>query len=263
MHFQDRAGLRFLQFESLPTGEIVHGVFTRRGGVSEGPWASLNIGLTVGDQEERVHENRRRMLQSLERPPESTYDVWQVHSAEVELAPAPRSGPPYPRVDGVVTDNPEVTLLLRFADCLPILLYDPEHRAVGLVHAGWKGTVRGTARVAVEAMRKSFGSRPERMLAALGPCIQRHHYPVGPEVVAGLRQSLGRAADDNLEAGNGQVYLDLSSANAWHLRAAGVGAIEAANHCTACHPEDWYSHRADGGRTGRFGAVIGLRNQHG
>lgn len=261
MRFQDRAGLRCLQFESLPNDEIAHGIFTRRGGVSEGPWSSLNVGLTVGDRQERVLENRRLLLNSLNRPAGSTYDVWQVHSAEIMRAKEPRNGPPYPKADGVVTDNPRVTLLLRFADCLPILLFDPEQRAIGLVHAGWKGTVRGAAKSALEAMTQAFDSRPERMVAALGPCIQRHHYPVGPEVVAALRNSFGRAADDHLETVNGQTCLDLVSANACSLRAEGLEAIETSDLCTACHPQDWYSHRGEGGCTGRFGAVIGLKGQ--
>lgn len=259
MPFQEQTGLRFLQLESLSAAEVDHGIFTRRGGVSQGPWASLNVGLTVGDEQERVLENRRRLLRGLGRSPGSTYDVWQVHSAEIHHALEPRHGPPYPKADGIVTANPQVTLFLRFADCLPILLYDPDQPAIGLVHAGWKGTVRGAAKAGVEAMTKSFGSRPERILACLGPCIQQHHYPVGSEVVTALRASLGEAAEAHLEANNGQVHLDLRSANAWLLRSAGVHQIEASELCTACDLRDWYSHRGEGERTGRFGAAIGLR----
>lgn len=259
MRFEERGALRLLQFDSFSHDKVVHGVFTRHGGVSEGQWASLNLGGNIGDEADRVAENRRRALQVLERPPASTYDIWQIHSAEILTADQPHHGPPYPQADGLITANPAVTLLLRFADCVPILLYDPRAPAVGLVHAGWKGTVKQTTARAVEAMGESFGSRPQDLRCAIGPAIAEHHYPVGPEVVTAFQQSFGEGASRFLSSQNGATHLALPEANAELLRRAGVEAIEMESICTACDTDNWYSHRGEDGRTGRFGAIIALR----
>lgn len=261
MPYLDESGLRVFQFSSFPSVGLVHGLFTRRGGVSRGVWATLNVGGNIGDEPEHVAENRRRVLDHLDRSADSTYDVWQAHTAEIVHAREPRLGPPYPRADGLITDNPDVTLMLRFADCVPILLFDPERRAIGLVHAGWKGTVLQAARRAVEAMQRAFGSSPGDMVAGIGPAIGGHHYPVGPEVESAFRENFGDGASRFLEAKNGEVHLDLPGANSELLRRAGVPGVERSNICTACDLTDWFSHRGEEGRTGRFAAVMALREE--
>jgi hypothetical protein len=256
---QQQDGLTFLTFDSLPPESVAHAVFTRRGGVSPQPWASLNVGATVGDDPDHVDENRRRLLAALNRSPDSTFDVHQIHSATIVEANGPRQGEPYPQADGVVTNSTSVTLMLRFADCVPILLYDPDQGAVGLVHAGWLGTVRQASAAAVARLHTAYGTDPARLRAAIGPAIGSHHYPVGPEVVESFRESFGGAAERYLDSVDGAVRLDLAGANEELLRAAGVAQIERSELCTACHLDDWYSHRGEGGKTGRFGAAIGLR----
>jgi YfiH family protein len=177
----------------------------------------------------------------------------------VAVAAAPRAPEtPHPEADVILTDNPAVTLVMRFADCVPILLYDPVRGAVGLAHAGWMGTVRGTVLAAVRAMQSSFGSSPGDIRAGIGPSIGPDHYQVGEEVAVRVRQAFGAEAPDLLALRDGACYFDLWAANLLHLRRAGVREIETAGLCTACHLEDWYSHRAEHGRTGRFGAVLAL-----
>lgn len=259
MPYSQFADLCAFHFESLPADAVDQGIFTRRGGVSRAPWASLNVGGGIGDDPEAVAENRRRVLAALGRPTDSTYDVWQVHSARVLHAVEPRLGPPYPKADGLITANPSVTLMLRFADCVPILLYDPESPAVGLVHAGWKGTVLGAVREAVQAMEHNFGTAPEEIVAGIGPAIGGHHYPVGPEVVEAFRGAFEAGADQFLQSQNGDIHLNLPAANAELLRRSGVYQIEHSSTCTACHLEDWFSHRGENGQTGRFAAVLALR----
>ncbi len=256
---QDVTSTRLYRFTSFSELPVVHGFLTRRGGVSPAPWESLNVGGTVGDDVRRVAENRRRAFAALGRRPESAFDVWQVHSAEVIRARAPRAAEVPPKADAIITDNPQVTLFMRFADCVPILLVDPVRRAAGMAHAGWKGTVRKTVLETVRAMGEAFGSRPEDLHAGIGPSIDAHHYPVGPEVVERFQAAFGDAAPEFLTSTNGSEHLDLWGANRWLLEEAGVKRIELAGICTACHLEDWYSHRGEGGRTGRFGALIGLR----
>ncbi|MBN2387387.1 MAG: peptidoglycan editing factor PgeF [Anaerolineales bacterium] len=259
MPFQSQNGIRYLTFDLFGV-DVVQAVFTRRGGVSPAPWAALNLGGTVGDDPQLVAENRRRAFAALGRAPDSLYDVWQVHGTDVVVAGAPRSPErPLRQADVILTDRPGVTLFMRFADCVPVLLHDPQHGVVGIAHAGWMGTVRGTARAAVEALVKHFNSNPAELQAAIGPSIGSDHYEVGPDVVVQVRQAFGDAADQLLAPSNGRMRLDLWAANQLLLEQAGVRQIEVSGICTACHVDDWYSHRLEKGRTGRFGAMIGLR----
>jgi YfiH family protein len=259
MPFQEAAGLHYFTFESFAPREVTHALFTRRGGVSPAPWDGLNVGGTVGDERERVRENRLRCFSAAGRDPQSLYDVWQAHSADVVVADSPHhSSPPEHKADGIITDNPAVTLFMRFADCVPVLLYDPAKRAVGIVHAGWQGTVKQVAAEAVNAMRAAFGSRPEDLLAGIGPSIGPDHYEVGPDVIAQVYQGFGDEADRLLPRHGEQRHFDLWAANRLALKKAGVTKTEVAGLCTACHTRDWYSHRAEKGQTGRFGALIAL-----
>lgn len=258
MPFRQAGELRLFMLDSLSVPGVLHGAFTRRGGVSPAPWESLNLGGTVGDDRPRVLENKRRLLQSVGRSSASLFEVWQVHSAEVVHARQPRADDDLRQADAIITDNPAVTLLMRFADCVPIFLVDPHRQAIGLAHAGWLGTVRKTVLHTVQAMGREFGSKAADLLAGIGPSIGPHHYPIGPDVVAEVRQAFGGGAQELLIEENGSVHLDLWAANRRLLEGAGVGIIEVAQVCTACHPEDWYSHRGEQGRTGRFGGLLAL-----
>ncbi len=260
MPFVERADLRWFQFPLLQQPSLVHGVFTRRGGVSPPPWDSLNVGSTVGDQPERVRQNRLRSFVALGCDPQSLFDVWQVHSATVVVADRPRGQAPHQQADAIITASPGVTLFMRFADCVPILFFDPHCPAIGLAHAGWKGTLKGVARQVVRAMGQHFGSRPESLRAAIGPAICAQCYPVGEEVVTMARRELGGLAEQVLLSRNGRLHLDLVGANVALLRAEGVGQIEVAGLCTAEGRADWFSHRAEGGRTGRFAVLLALQS---
>jgi YfiH family protein len=208
----------------------------------------------------RVRENRARTFEALARDPDSLFDIWQVHSADVVYADAPRDpSASLVQADVLLTDRPEVTLSMRFADCVPVLLHDPVKKVVGLVHAGWLGTVRGAARAAVEAMMTHYDSEPDDILAAVGPSIGPDHYEIGPDVSVQIQEAFHTQAGGLLKKRKGRLYLDLWKANAVQLQNAGIKSIEISGVCTACHLEDWYSHRAEKGKTGRFGALIGLR----
>lgn len=259
MPFHQPDHVRYFTFESLQGEAVVQAIFTRLGGVSPEPWRGLNLGGTVGDALENVAENRRRAFAAAGRTVESLYDVWQVHGTDVVRADSPRPlQTPHARADAILTDRPEVTLLMRFADCVPVFLYDPRHKAAGLVHAGWQGTVRRTALAAVRALQAEYGSRPGDLLAGIGPSIAAHHYPIGQEVADQVRAAFGQDASALLPAQDGTVQFDLWAANRLVLEQAGVRRIEIAGWCTACHLQDWFSHREEGGRTGRFGALLAL-----
>jgi len=259
MSFHQINGVRYFQFEKFPNS-IAHAVFTRQGGVSPAPWDSLNVGGTVGDDVERVRGNRARLFTTLNRPLDSSFDVWLVHSADVAYADAPRDPSAESiQADIILTDKPNVTLYMRFADCVPVLFHDPQKGVVGISHAGWLGTVRGVSTATVRAMQAKYGCKPEDIMAAIGPSIGPDHYEIGHDVMMQVQSVFEDDARRLLHTRKGHTYLDLWMANSIQLQKAGVEQIEVAEICTACHLEDWFSHRAEKGKTGRFGVLIGLQ----
>lgn len=256
----ERDGLAFYQVAAWSDLPIVHGFTTRHGGVSPEPFAGLNLSISVGDTRANVAENRARAFRALGRDPNSIADLWQVHSADVVYADTPRAPGQdhHGKADILITDRPEVTLFLRFADCVPILLVDPARHAIGLVHAGWRGTVARACAAAVTAMTDRFGSNPADLRAAIGPSISAARYEVGLEVVAAAEAALGARADEALSHVAGRHTFDLWRANAIVLEQSGVTEIEIGGVCTAERTDDFYSHRAEHGRTGRFGALLAL-----
>lgn len=260
---QEKDGLVTYHFAQL-AGEglgVVHAVYTRLGGASHGPFASLNLGRTVGDDEADVDENHRRILDHVGLDASQVVTPYQVHGNRVAQVTGRDAGQVLARTDGLITATPGVGLFLRFADCQPILLYDPEHHALGLIHAGWRSVAQGIARRAVEAMAEAFGTQPQALLAGLGPAIGPCCYTVGQEVAAAMGYALPNWQEVMEPEGEEQWRLDLSAANAQQLVAAGVKKkqIEAANLCTSCHKDEFFSHRGDKGRTGRFAVLAYLQ----
>lgn len=258
--FLEKAGLSFVTIPSLASEGVKHGIFTRLGGTSPVPWASLNMGATVGDEIEHVRENRRRSFQALGLDITSQHDTWLEHGTRVVFADAPRDINETPqKADIVLTDRPEVTLFMRYADCTPILLYDPVRKVAGLAHAGWLGTVKLVARAAVEAMTGHYGCKPAEIRAVIGPAICAEHYQVGIDVVERVQQAFGGSAGQALtRTEDGRWHFDLWTANQMVLEGAGVRQVEQSGLCTACDTGHWYSHRAEHGTTGRFGALMAL-----
>ncbi len=261
MYFHQSDNIRYLTFESLNT--VPHAVVTRHGGVSSSPWASLNLGGTVGDKPDRVSENRQRAFHSLGFDISSAYDVWQVHGNTVVSTDLPRrENEPHLKADAILTNHPDVTLFMRFADCVPILLWDPIQKVVGLVHAGWQGTVNQTVVSSIQSMQSRYQSKPINIIAAIGPSIGSHHYRVGEEVIKQVEAVFGYESNKLLSNYKmdpaRSAELDLWKANSLLLENQGIKNIEIAGICTACNLEDWYSHRGESGKTGRFGVLIKL-----
>ena len=255
IHHQD--DLRYFQFDNL---KARHAIFTRHGGLSPEPWSSLNVGGTVGDDLTRVRANRDLSLKALGCVPESVFDVWQVHGIDVVCAIAPRpEGASLRQADIILTDKCELTLYMRFADCVPILFHDARKSVVGVAHAGWRGTLRDVAGYTVDVMIKNYGSNPADIVAGIGPSIGPDHYEIGSDVILQVMQKFGDESEQFLKSHNGKIHFDLWKTNKILLERAGVGKIEVAEICTACHTADWFSHRAEKGRTGRFGALISLQ----
>lgn len=254
-------GLITYHFEKLAGQAVIQAVFTRLGGVSQGPYSTLNVGRSVGDDLDAVAENLARIYRSLGLAADQVVTAYQVHSNRVAVVSTTDRGQLLPNTDGLVTDSPELVLLLRFADCQSILLYDPVRHALGLAHAGWRGVAQGMARRAVEAMQAAFGTQPADLLVGLGPAIGPCCYTVGDDVAAAMGYALPdwQAAMQADPSGQGW-RLDLSAANSQQLVAAGVAIehVEQAGLCTACHRAEFFSHRGDNGLTGRFALVACL-----
>jgi len=253
--------LNFYQFESFTDYErLIHGVFTRQGGVSEGIYNSLNVGSTVGDDLNHVMENRRRIAKAMGVAEEATRTTWQVHGAEILAVDrdTPPQVPSPPQADGIITHGYNVPLVMRFADCVPLFLYDPVQNAIGVAHAGWKGTLLGVGPATVHAMIDHYGSKAEDIIAGIGPSIGPCCYEVGQEVVDGVKTTFGSTDELVTLPHNGGPHLDLWKANEQSLRHVGVQKIEIAALCTSCNTDEFFSHRRERSKTGRFGVVLGL-----
>ena len=247
-------------------GGVVHAFSTRLGGVSEGIWASMNLGTTRGDDPARVRENYRRFFTAIGASMDKLVMSNQVHGAEIRTVrpddyKSDLYAPEGYEVDGLITDEPGVALVVFSADCLPILFYDPAKRVICAVHAGWRGTVAGIAARAVEKMAADYGCDRKNILAAIGPGISQCHFETHSEVPNAVRAVLpGEAEDYILDHGNGKYHVDLKGVNAALLRRAGLPGenITIDPDCTFCLPEKYWSHRVTAGARGSQAAVIQL-----
>jgi len=259
MIVNNEAGLQYYQFESLKKATIIQAIFTRTGGTSREPWNSLNIGNTVGDNPDNVKQNLTNILAVLGYRTEQLAQVRQIHSSTIIRVNDPNQpGDPFFPADGMVSNRPGVLLLMRYADCVPIFLFDPVLCVVGIAHAGWKGTVNEIGLEIVNVMQNEYGADPNNIIAGIGPSIGPDHYQVGKEVIQEIRRIFPDKLDEVLFESSDGVKLDLWKANQISLRKSGVKKIEVAEICTACNLKDWFSHRGDKGKTGRFAAVIGI-----
>ncbi|HUX85414.1 MAG TPA: peptidoglycan editing factor PgeF [Chloroflexota bacterium] len=241
---------------------------SRNGGVSLTGKATLNLSYAVGDTPERVAENRRRLAEALSIDGQRVVCAAQVHGAKATVVDETNGGAGFltsttaiPDVDALATDQTDLFLWLGFADCVPIVIYDPERPAIGVAHAGWRGTLREVSRSLVTTMQAAFQSRPAALWAALGPAIGPCCYEVGKDVEAAFRDNWGNTPDDLFHHFGARRHLNLWEANRHSLEAAGVppSHISISGACTSCQPSDFFSHRAQRGQAGRFAVIVGLR----
>ena len=256
--------LPLLHFPTLSAHDaaLLHAVTTRHGGVSSGPYASLNLSTSTGDSAANVEANYARLADALHLPRGGFATTWQVHGTRVVRATHEHVGRIDDQADGLVTDVPGLPLTQRFADCTPLLVYDPRRHVIGMGHAGWRGTVDGMAAALVQALSAEFGSHPADLVALVGPSIGPCCYEVGDEVAAAVRAALPDAATLLIHPADqpaARPHLDLWAANAAQLHRAGVAQVEVAGLCPRCQRDTFFSHRGDGPVTGRFGAVMMLK----
>lgn len=247
-------------------GGAVHGFSTRLGGVSEGMWASLNLGVSRGDDPEHVRENYRRFLGAIGADGDKLVMTNQVHGDVVRtVTSADWKRDPYDKVnfeaDGLMTATPGVVLMIFSADCIPVLFYDPVRRVVAGVHAGWRGTAAGIVTTAVERMKDVYGCRPEDILAAIGPGIGPDCFETHEDVPNAMMAAVSSPALSYIHVKeNGKFAVDLKGINARRLELAGLDPahIAISDDCTACLPEKYWSHRRMGTNRGSMAAAIQL-----
>lgn len=249
-------------FDLLTDLPVQAHVSTRHGGVSPAPWTSLNFSVTRGDTPERVQENFARFCAALGVDPADPVRTHQAHGTTVAKVDWEDAGSRQKATDALVTDAVGLPLLLFFADCVPVLLYDPANHALGVCHAGWRGTVNGVAAATLWAMQAAYGTDPASVIAGIGPSIGPESYEVGEEV---YKMALAKlpGAERFFRHPNGSVanpYFDLWQANVAQLVEAGIPEeqIEVAGIDTAQNTGDFYSHRAERGQCGLFGALAWL-----
>lgn len=226
---------------------------TRHGGVSRPPYHTLNLGKHTDDHPDAVLENRQRFCTALGIAPNQLAWSKQVHGAAVRHVTAPGGAEGF---DALITQTPGVVLAVSVADCTPVLVFDLVHRAVAAIHAGWRGAAAGIVGKALEAMSEQFGTRGADCVAYVGTCIDECSFEVGDEVAAEFDDGFKR-----FDSERNRFFVDLKKACAGQLRAFGIPAdqIEVSPYSTVLHNEHYFSHRKEGGVTGRMMAVIGVR----
>ncbi len=248
---------------------IIHFVTTRNGGYSQPPFHNFNLALHVGDKKEHVLKNRIKLAKSLNIPFQNFTISNQVHGNHVSIVRQNDRGSGAEDVltalkenDSMITDEKEVCLLIFVADCVPVFLYDNKKQIIGLVHAGWKGTVGLITQKTVNLMKTYFGSSSQDIICAIGPSIGPSCYQVGAEVVKKVRNTF--PGKDNLIqniSADGKGYFNLWEANKLQLLDCKIPEknIKIAELCTCCHSDVFFSSRKNNGITGRFAAGIMMR----
>lgn len=247
-------------FMTAPNVDAKHAFTTRFGGASHGFYKSLNLGLNVGDDRKTVLENYFILCRAIGITPDDLVVSRQVHGADVSVITKADRGALFlqtnRKVDGLITNEPGVALMVFTADCVPILLHDPISGAIGAIHAGWRGTSADIAGVAIRKMEKEFGCRPDNINAAIGPCISRCCFETDHDVVLELSRILGKNADKCYDNQGSKYMVDLKKANMLLLERAKVSSITVSDECTSCSCDKYWSHRKTKGHRGSQAALI-------
>ena len=262
----------FLTYPILDqTGIVKHGFSTRIGGVSEGYLGSMNLSFTRGDKEEAVRENYMRMAKALRVDADSFVFSQQTHTTNVRAVSFQDKGRglltplTYQDVDGLITNVPGLTLTTFYADCVPLYFVDPVHKAIGLSHSGWRGTVGRMGAVTLQRMQEEYGTDPANVIAAIGPSICQDCYEVSEDVIQEFQDTFEPKFHKQLfyRKENGKYQLNLWAANEIVLTEAGVPREQIAitNVCTCCNGDKLFSHRASQGKRGNLAAFLALKEE--
>ncbi|MDF2887324.1 MAG: hypothetical protein K0R23_1709 [Lacrimispora sp.] len=270
MDYIESEPVPYLSFPLLEkTGLVTQGFSTKLGGVSQGKFATLNFTFTRGDNPDHVMENYKRMAAVLGVSEERMVLSYQTHTTNVRQVTEEDAGKgivkerDYKDVDGFITDVVGITLVTFYADCVPLYFLDPVHKAIGLSHSGWRGTVKRMGAVTIDKMKGTYETRAEDLIACIGPSICADCYEVGEEVALEFKNAFVNDDWDKIlrEKKNGKFMLDLWKANEIILKEAGVRPenIQTTDICTHCNSDYLFSHRTCGNERGNLAAFLGLK----
>ncbi len=271
LQVHELGGLYYLTFPSFEKTDLVRHLYsTRRGGVSRGYLASMNLGPHRGDRFENVMENYRRICAACGTCLDNLVFSQQVHGSRILYVDQQDRGKSLVRpvemvgVDGLITDKPEVTLVTFHADCVPLFFLDPVRKVIGLAHAGWRGTVAGIGGKMVRRLQEDFSCDPADLLVGIGPSVGPCCFEVGPEVAAEFAKAFPeRTHREIILPGKTEEKsnVDLWMANAVDVVLAGVAAehVTMPDLCTCCHPDYFFSHRRTGNERGSQIAMMELK----
>lgn len=270
IEIREKNGVTYLAFPALDaTGLVSHAFSTRHGGVSEGVFSTMNFSFTRNDDPEHVLENYRRMAAVLGIDVEKMVLSYQTHTTNVRKVTEEDAGKgivkerKYQDVDGLITNIPGITLVTVYADCVPLYFVDPVHKAIGLSHSGWRGTVHRMGKATLEAMNREYGTNPADVIACIGPSICQDCFEVGPEVAAEFADGFAEQYHKDLfyQKPDGKYQVDLWRANEIVLQEAGIpeNQIHTTDICTRCNPTHLFSHRIMGTERGNLAAFLALK----
>ena len=249
------------------TGIIKEGFSTRAGGASKGIFSTMNLSFTRGDEREAVEENYHRIAKALDVDYDRFVFSDQTHTTNVLQVTEKDAGNgitrerEYPDIDGLITNVPGLVLTTFYADCVPLYFVDPVHRAIGLSHSGWRGTVNRMGQVTIERMQEAYGTDPADLICAIGPSICQDCYEVSEDVIEQFAAAFpGHEAELFYRKENGKYQLNLWRANEIVLTEAGVKPehLAVTDICTCCNPKNLFSHRASHGKRGNLAAFLCL-----
>ena len=248
------------------TGIVKHGFSTRLGGVSEGIYSSMNLSFTQGDTVENVQENYRRMASAIGVKEESLVRARQTHTTNVHKVTLENKKEELQDIDGLITNVPGICLATTYADCVPLYFVDPVHKAIGLSHSGWRGTVGKMGKETLRRMKEEYGTKAENVIAAIGPSICQDCYEVSEDVIDKFKEAFDTVHWKDLfyqkecQKQDKKFQLNLWKANEIILLEAGVlrENIAITNVCTCCNSEILFSHRASKGKRGALAAFLAL-----
>lgn len=260
-------GVHFYKNELLErTGFVNHAFSTRIGGVSKNAYSSLNLGINTDDDKSDVLNNFNIFAKAIGTDVSKMVLSHQVHSANIRVVGKKDLGKgilkesDIKEVDGLITSEKGVALVTFYADCTPLLILDTKNRVIASVHSGWRGTLSKIAQKAVIKMQNEFGSLPKDLICVTGPSIKKCHFEVGEEVFNEFKAEFKKSCEINTIFKNNKYYIDTDALNYESLVDVGVlkDNISICPICTYCNNDIFFSHRADGGKTGRMCAVIEL-----
>lgn len=266
--WNEKDGVVYITFPKLTQAGVVHGMSTRLGGVSEDFLGAMNLSYSRGDIKEHVDENHRRFAKTLGYDETKLVFSDQVHLTNIYQVTEQDAGKgiiktsDIKEIDGLMTNVSGIPMITFYADCVPLLFFDPVNKVIAMAHSGWKGTVARIGAKMLKAMEDAYGTKPENVIGAIAPSICQNCYEVSADVADAFLEAFGKEAYESftIDKGNDKYQLDLQKACEYYLLEAGMKKdnLDVTDICTCCNPDVLFSHRASKGMRGNLGVVMVL-----